>query len=254
MTSYTIGVDCGSSATKAVLMADKELLAKAVVPTSWSPKETVHSIIQNLKDQVDVDWEKEEAKVIVTGYGRVSIDFADKAVTEITCHGQGANYLYPGVRTVIDIGGQDAKVVSVLDGRVVDFLMNDKCAAGTGRFVEMSANRMGVDLYDFPSLLEAGKSTKLSSTCAVFADSEIISLLAAGNSREEIAGGIIAAVVHRVMTLTARVKVESPVMLTGGLAGLEGLKKELENQIGMEVHTSPLSRYAGAIGAALIPV
>ncbi len=145
-------------------MADKELLAKAVVPTSWSPKETVHSIIQNLKDQVDVDWEKEEAKVIVTGYGRVSIDFADKAVTEITCHGQGANYLYPGVRTVIDIGGQDAKVVSVLDGRVVDFLMNDKCAAGTGRFVEMSANRMGVDLYDFPSLLEAGKSTKLSST------------------------------------------------------------------------------------------
>ena len=143
---------------------------------------------------------------MATGYGRVGIDFADKAVTEITCHGLGAEYLSHGVHTVIDIGGQDSKVMSVEKGKVVSFQMNDKCAAGTGRFLEMSAHRLGIDLSDFPSLLKSGKCCSLSSMCAVFADSEIVSLLAAGKSREEIAGGIVQSMVARVMALAARIE------------------------------------------------
>lgn len=248
MGKVRIGIDCGSAACKGVLLREGSIAATCVKPTGWSPRDTAGAVLEELLLQSGAA--REDASIVVTGYGRVGIDFADKAVTEITCHALGAEYLLPGVRTVIDIGGQDSKVISVAKGRVLSFQMNDKCAAGTGRFLEMSAHRMGVDLSGFSALLEAGRSCALSSMCAVFADSEIVSLLASGKSREEVAGGIVQSVAARAIALAARVEIQPPVLLAGGLAGLEQLRIELERQIGHPVFTSALSRYAGAVGAA----
>lgn len=249
MGGITAGIDCGSATCKGVLMKDKTIAAMCVKPTGWSPKETARAVLAELMEEAGTV--RQEMQVIATGYGRVGIDFADKAVTEITCHALGAEYLMPGVRTVIDIGGQDSKVISVEQGKVVSFQMNDKCAAGTGRFLEMSSHRMGIDLADLSELLKAGKCCSLSSMCAVFADSEIVSLLASGKSREEIAGGILQSVTTRVMTLAGHMDLAPPVLLTGGLSELYGLPAALERQVGYPVETSSLSRYAGAIGAAL---
>ena len=245
---HGIGIDCGSTACKGVLLRDGVVAASCVKLTGWNPKETSRAVLEQLLLEAQVS--QEEVRIVATGYGRVGIDFADKKVTEITCHALGADYILKGVRTVIDIGGQDSKVISVEDGRVQSFQMNDKCAAGTGRFLEMSAHRMGVELAGFPSLLEAGKSCALSSMCAVFADSEIVSLLASGVTREEIAGGVVRSVVARAIALAARIEIEPPVLLTGGLANLEGLRLELERQMKTLIVSSPMSRFAGAIGAA----
>jgi predicted CoA-substrate-specific enzyme activase len=248
MEKVRIGIDCGSAACKGILLREEDIAAACVKPTGWSPRETARAVLEELLLQAEAV--REDAYVVVTGYGRVGIDFADKAVTEITCHALGAEYLLPGVRTVIDIGGQDSKVISVENGRVLSFQMNDKCAAGTGRFLEMSAHRMGVDMSGFSELLEAGKSCALSSMCAVFADSEIVSLLACGRSREEVAGGIVHSVAARAIALAARIELQSPILLTGGLAELEQLRIILEQQIQKPVFTSTLSRFAGAVGAA----
>lgn len=244
----SIGIDCGSAACKGALLIDDEIAEMMIRPTGWSPKETSREVLQALLTSGDLN--RDDVYVVATGYGRLSIDFADRIVTEITCHALGAEYILPGVRTVIDIGGQDSKAISVKDGTVASFQMNDKCAAGTGRFLEMSAHRMGVDLSEFADLLEARKTCSLSSMCAVFADSEIISLLASGKTREEIAGGVVHAIVKRALALTGKIEIEVPLLLTGGLAELVVLKEALIVAIGHDVSSSPLSRYAGAIGAA----
>lgn len=245
----SIGIDCGSAACKGVLLADGKLLASCIRPTGWNVKETAGAVLRQLLQETNID--QKELRIIATGYGRIGIDFADKAVTEITCHALGAEYLLPGVRTVIDIGGQDSKVIATKEGKVLSFQMNDKCAAGTGRFLEMSAHRMGVDLAELPALLAEGKSCALSSMCAVFADSEIVSLLAAGKSREEVAGGIISSVAARAIALAGRVEIASPVLLTGGLADLDALRSALSTQLQIEVASTAMSRFAGAIGAAI---
>lgn len=249
MEKLAIGIDCGSAACKGVLLRNGTVAAVRVSPTGWSPRDTARQILEELLAGASAG--REDVTVVATGYGRVGIDFADRAVTEITCHALGAELLLPGAGAVIDIGGQDSKVISLQAGKVISFQMNDKCAAGTGRFLEMSAYRMGIELSDLSALLAAGKSCSLSSMCAVFADSEIVSLLAAGKTREEVAGGIVRSVVARAVSLAARVNIRPPVLLTGGLADLDGLRRELENQIGQPVAVSPLSRFAGAIGAAL---
>ena len=244
-----IGIDCGSAACKGVLLREGAITATCVKPTGWSPRDTARTVFEELQQSSGL--RRDEVRIVATGYGRIGIDFADKAITEITCHAMGAELLFPGVRTVIDIGGQDSKVISIENGRVLSFQMNDKCAAGTGRFLEMSAHRMDIDLSDFPTLLSAGKSCPLTSMCAVFADSEIVSLLASGKSREEVAGGIVHSVAARATALAARVGINTPILLTGGLADLEGLRIALEQQIGAAVFSVPLSRFAGAVGAAL---
>lgn len=246
--NIAIGIDCGSAACKGILLRGDKVNASCVKPTGWSPRETAQEVLENLLLQAETP--QSQQYIVATGYGRVGIQFADKAVTEITCHAVGADFLLPGVRTVIDIGGQDSKIISMENGKVLSFQMNDKCAAGTGRFLEMSAHRMGIDLADFPELLKAGKSCSLSSMCAVFADSEIISLLALGKSREEIAGGIVNSIVKRVAALAGKTEIASPILLTGGLAGLEGLRTAMEEQIQYPIITAGLSRFAGALGAA----
>lgn len=248
MIKASIGIDCGSTACKGVLLQEDAILASCVKPTGWSPRDTSRAVFEQLLAQAGL--KKEDVHIIATGYGRIGIDFAHRTVTEITCHALGADYLLSGVRTVIDIGGQDSKVIAVEAGQVRSFQMNTKCAAGTGRFLEMSANRMGIDLSEFAALLAAGKSCSLSSMCAVFADSEIVSQLAAGKSREEVAGGIIQLIVDRAVALTARVDFAPPILLTGGLAGMAGLRTALERQLGYSVAAADLSCFAGAIGAA----
>lgn len=244
-----IGIDCGSTACKGVLLIEGTLAFSCIKPTGWNPKESARLVMEELLKNAELC--REDVGVVATGYGRVGIDFSDRTVTEITCHALGAGYLLPDVRTVIDIGGQDSKVIAVKDSRVVSFQMNDKCAAGTGRFLEMSAHRMGVDVSEFSTFLKAEKSCSISSMCVVFADSEIISLMADGKTREEIAGGIVKAVASRAAALAARIEVCPKVLLTGGLSGLEGIRKSLENQLNIPIETSIYSQYAGAIGAAL---
>jgi predicted CoA-substrate-specific enzyme activase len=186
-----------------------------------------------------------------TGYGREKIPGAAGVITEISAHARGAEFLCPGVRTVIDIGGQDSKLISVENGRVRDFQMNDKCAAGSGRFLEMVRQRLDLDHARMEELLALQKKITLNSTCVVFAESEIIGLIAQGAGREEILGGAADSLARRIAALAGRTAIRPPAVLTGGLAGSPGLCKILSGVLGAEFRPLPLGVYAGAIGAAL---
>jgi predicted CoA-substrate-specific enzyme activase len=192
--------------------------------------------------------------IVSTGYGRNSVSFADKAITEITCHAAGAFFINPDIRSVIDIGGQDSKVILLNDnGRVADFAMNDKCAAGTGRFLEVMARALEIELERFGAMsLESQKPSQISSLCTVFAESEVISLIAKGEKRENIVAGIHDAIGARVASMAKRVKIASPVMMTGGVAKNSGLVKALERRLKQKILISDSAQIVGAIGAALL--
>jgi len=186
-----------------------------------------------------------------TGYGRVSVDYADKVITEITCHGKGGWALFGQNGTIVDIGGQDTKIIHIQDGQVTDFLMNDKCAAGTGKFIEVMANRLGTDLKDFYAMAEAGTPVSISSMCTVFAESEVIGHIGAGKPREDIAAGVIDSVASRVSNLVTRFGVKDKLYLTGGLCDSPFFLQILSEKTKRNVTTHPMARYAGALGAAL---
>ena len=187
----TVGIDIGSITAKAAILSDGRILGSKVAFTGYNAREAGTSIYETLLRELGIE-EPTIERIVSTGYGRNSVVFADKAVTEIICHGAGAYYLNPDVRTVIDVGGQDSKVLAVNpDGTVKDFAMNDKCAAGTGRFLEVMARAMESDLDDFgPLSLRSQSPSKISSICTVFAESEVISLIAKGEGREDIIAGI----------------------------------------------------------------
>ena len=174
---YNIGIDIGSTCAKTVVMdQDKNILHRLLQPTGWSSVETAEAIKEKLTE-LGVDWDS--AAVVATGYGRISVPYADKCVTEITCHGRGACHVFGSEDiTVIDIGGQDTKLICVEEGMVKDFIMNDKCSAGTGRFLEIMANTLGVKLNELCELASHGGGVSISSMCTVFAESEVISLMA----------------------------------------------------------------------------
>jgi predicted CoA-substrate-specific enzyme activase len=191
---------------------------------------------------------------VATGYGRVAVAFADRQVTEISCYARGIHHLYPQVQTVIDIGGQDSKVVAVgPGGRPLDFAMNDKCAAGTGRFLEVMARALQLDLAEIgPNALRARRAADISSTCTVFAESEVISLVARGVDREEILAGICQAIARRVGAMARRVGVVPPVAIAGGVAKNVGVVNALEQFLGEELLVPPEPQIVGALGAALL--
>ena len=191
-------------------------------------------------------------KVIATGYGRVSVDYAAKTVTEITCHGKGGYALMGRDCTVVDIGGQDTKVITVENGVPSSFLMNDKCSAGTGKFLEIMANRLGVGLTELFDMAARGEPLAISSMCTVFAESEVISHIGAGERREDIAAGVVESVVNKVAGLCLRHAIKGDVMLTGGLCDCAYLLDRLSAKIKAPVCSDPMGRYAGALGAALI--
>jgi len=248
---YYIGIDIGSVGCKGVLFKD-QIVDKKLLPTGLNPQESGEETLDFLLDANNLR-PKDIKGVVATGYGRVSQKFADKTVTEITCHGKGGYYLNNNIRTIIDIGGQDSKVISLNEsGEVVDFVMNDKCAAGTGKFLEMTINSLEEQIDNLDNLIKNDKKANISSMCAVFAESEIISLLADGVSKSEIAGGIIDSIINRINILLSKITFQEKVLFTGGLAQSEVIRNELSKKLKTEVLSYSDSQFAGAIGAALI--
>jgi len=249
----TCGIDVGSITTKAAVVKDGELIADKVVLTGYNARHAGEKVYDEILQESGLARDAID-KIISTGYGRNSVDFADKAVTEITCHAAGAYYLNPEVRSVIDIGGQDSKAIAVNDtGSPLNFAMNDKCAAGTGRFLEVMARALEVDLANFGDFsLKAQKPSSISSLCTVFAESEVISLIARGERRENIIAGIHDAIASRVVAMANRVGFNPKIMMTGGVAKNGGVVRALGKKIGHKIEVSEKSQVTGAIGAAIL--
>lgn len=249
----TAGIDVGSLTTDAVLLEGEEVLAYSIVNTGSQTQVAVERAYDEVLAKAGLEAE-DVAFVVATGYGRMGVPFADGQVTEITCHGRGSAFLAPEVRTVIDIGGQDSKVIK-LDGQgsVVDFLMNDKCAAGTGRFLEVMAERLGLPVEDLAAEDEkASRAAAISSMCTVFAESEVVSLIAQGVTPSEIVRGLHRAIADRIGAMANRLGLTPRVMMTGGVAKNSGVVRALAERLGMEVVVPPEPQIVGALGAALI--
>lgn len=248
--TYFVGIDIGSTASKVVVLQNEKCIDAFVLPTGWNGRETAQQIHGILSQRNYVD----SMRCIATGYGRVAVEFADKVVTEITCHGRGGWALFQENGTIIDVGGQDTKAIRIQDGQVKDFLMNDKCAAGTGKFIEVMANRLGTGLSEFFALARMGTPVSISVMCTVFAESEVIGYIGAGTPREDIAAGVVESVAVRVSNLLTRSSHGrgQPLFLTGGLCDSPYFLNVLSEKTGCSVQTHPMARYAGALGAALI--
>lgn len=244
-----VGIDIGSTASKVVVRGDVE--QHFVLPTGWSSKETTKDIKAALFES-SVDVEHEDTKVVATGYGRVAVDFADKVITEITCHARGGLEILGKDCTIIDVGGQDTKVIQVKNGVVMDFLMNDKCSAGTGKFLEIMANRLGVTIDELFDLAKTGEKIPISSLCTVFAESEVISYIGEGRSKEDIAAGVIDSVAAKVAQLCQRLSLSDTIILTGGLSHSVYFTKSLSEKLNKPVMPTEFGRFAGALGAALL--
>lgn len=244
---YLVGIDIGSTASKTVVLENGHLREAFVLPTGWNGRETAGEIYKRLEEKGYAA----HMRCGATGYGRICVDYADKVITEITCHGKGGWALFKKDCTIIDVGGQDTKIIKVKDGQVADFLMNDKCAAGTGKFIEVMAVRLGADLDEMYRLAASGTPLAISAMCTVFAESEVISHIGAGEKREDIAAGVIHSVASRVCNLAGRFGLGQDVVLTGGLCGSPCFLEILSEKTGRPVKTHPLARYAGALGAAM---
>lgn len=247
--AYSIGIDCGSTFCKGVLYSGGEIEALTVRPTGWDIAAAGRLIMADLLGGRPAP--RTDVPVVATGYGREKIA-ATRTLTEITCHARGAEYLAPGSRCVIDIGGQDYKVIAADSGKVLSFQMNDKCAAGSGRFLEMVLSRLELDLDRMDELLAKGLAITLNSTCVVFAESEIIGLLSQGISREEILGGVVSSMAAKIAGQAARMAISAPAILTGGLSASQGISRALSKALGQTVTPVVNGLYAGAIGAACL--
>jgi predicted CoA-substrate-specific enzyme activase len=250
---YYAGIDLGSITAKAVVMADGQILASAIGFSGYNSAETARRVLAEALERAGLS-RQAIARLVATGYGRVRVPGADKQVTEITCHARGAYWLHPETRTVIDIGGQDSKGIALNgQGRVADFVMNDKCAAGTGRFLEVMARALEEDLDRFGELsLTALRRAQISSTCTVFAESEVISQIAAGVPKDVIIAGIHEAIAARISGMVGRIAVRDEVVMTGGVARNAGVVRMLEEKLGHRILVLPEAQITGAIGAALI--
>lgn len=251
-----IGIDIGSRQAKAVLL-DGENLFTVLIPTGYVMKETAAQLLKNLYEQSGYE-EKDIEYIVVTGYGRVALSFDHipfRPVTEIACHGRGAHFLAEGIKTIIDIGGQDSKVIRIdpSNGKVIDFAMNDKCAAGTGRFLEKIAAVLGYDVTEIgEASLTADVISPVNSTCVVFAESEVVVSRAKGTKAKNLAAGIHHSVATRVRGLLSKVGIEQNVLFTGGVSNNVGMRKAFENLLGFSIEKSTLNTvYAGALGAAI---
>ena len=248
--NYYVGIDIGSTCAKAIVLDEnRQICHRILLPTGWSSVETAQTILDKLTQLGVAD----TMKCVATGYGRISVPYADKRVTEITCHGKGASWLHNLENlTVIDIGGQDTKLIAVEDGTVKDFVMNDKCSAGTGRFLEIMANTLSLRPAELCELAARGGGTSISSMCTVFAESEVISLIGRGEARENIAFAVVDSIVKKVISQASKIQhAGAKVCLTGGLCDFDYLRQSLSKQMGVEVFSQPDARYAGAIGAAV---
>ncbi|KPU46118.1 R-phenyllactate dehydratase activator [Oxobacter pfennigii] len=245
---FYVGIDIGSTASKVSVLNNDNKFSNFILPTGWSSIDTAKTIEKKLSS---MDVIKSNSKIVATGYGRVSVPYADKTVTEITCHGKGAYYITGEDLTVIDIGGQDTKIITIKKGNIVSFTMNDKCAAGTGRFLELMAGSLGVSIDDLSSLALRGKEITITSMCTVFAESEVISLIGSGAKREDIASGIISSIAGRVKSLCQKHGQSERYFLTGGLCENPVVIERIAEKLNKPVFSKPDARFAGSIGAAL---
>ena len=251
---YVAGVDSGSTSTDAVILdRDKQIVSSVILPTgagaAAGAEKTLTAVLQKAGlNREDIDL------VVTTGYGRETIGLSDVSATEITCHAKGAHFLFPEARTVIDIGGQDSKVIRIDEnGNVVNFVMNDKCAAGTGRFLDMMAKTLELSLEEMSRLgLEWKNEVTISSMCTVFAESEVVSLVADNTAPEDIIHGLNASVAGKTTSLVKRLGGEPAYIMTGGVAQNQGVVKELSDKLGAQVYIPKEAQLCGAIGAALL--
>ncbi len=246
------GVDIGSLTAKAVVLKDADILGYAVFPTRHDIAGIAEHALTTALNRAGLKQEQ-LAMVVSTGYGRAKVPVAGKSITEITCDAKGAHFLFPETRMVVDIGGQDSKVISLdKEGRVIDFAMNDKCSAGTGRFLEVMAQALGIALNELgPVSLKHKKQLVISSMCTVFAESEVISLVAEGVPKEDILNGLHQAIASRVSAMAQSLRVENTVMLVGGVAKNTGVVQSLEQNLKVKVKVPPEPQIIAALGAAI---
>ena len=250
---YYAGIDSGSTSTDVVILdKDRKIISSVIMPTGAGAANGAERALEEALKHADITREDLDA-VVTTGYGRTAISDGDKSITEITCHARGAHFLDPKVRTVVDIGGQDSKVIRLNeDGSVKNFVMNDKCAAGTGRFLEMMAKTMEMSLDELSQVgLSYQEDITISSMCTVFAESEVVSLIAQNKRTDDIVHGLNKAVAAKTASLVKRVGGEEAYMMTGGVAQNKGLVKTLEERLGTSMVISEKSQLCGALGAAL---
>jgi len=250
---YFAGIDLGSTMTKVVIIdQDEEICASVIKHTGAEHRRLANQVMEEALKQAGLSFD-EISCVIATGYGRITVPFADRQITELTCHARGVFHFFPNVRLAIDIGGQDAKGLKIKDGRLLDFTMSDKCAAGTGRFLEVIADSLGLRLDDLGSLsLKSANKVSISSTCTVFARQEVVSRISEGTPLEDILAGIHDAIADRVARMVDRLKIEPDVLFTGGVAKNIGVVKALEEKLGCGVLVPEEPLLSGAIGAALL--
>ena len=247
------GVDSGSTSTDVVIMdSGKNILASVIAATGMSASMSAEAALEAALEKAGLERNDLDA-VIATGYGRDALEMDKDSITEITCHARGAAHLFPGTRTIIDIGGQDSKIIRIdEDGKVSNFIMNDKCAAGTGRFLEMQARALGLSMEEMSSRgLEWKEDVRISNMCTVFAESEVVSLVAKDTPLADIIHGLNRSVAEKTVSLVKRGKGEGPFAMTGGVSKNDGVVKCLEEELGEPVAISEMSQLCGAIGAAL---
>ncbi len=251
--AYAAGVDVGSTQTKAIIVNEnEEIVSRALVDTGANVVQAAENAFREVLISGDVR-EEEVEFVVGTGYGRYRVTFGNTQVTEISCHARGAIKMFPNTHTVIDMGGQDTKAIRVSPtGEVLDFCMNDKCAAGTGRFLGAASMALEIPLDNLgPTALLAEKPVRISTTCTVFAESEVLSWLGKGKKIEDILLGVHQSIASRSVGLLRRVGIEEEITFTGGVAKNVGMIKALEDNLEMKLNVSPDSHYMGALGAAL---
>jgi predicted CoA-substrate-specific enzyme activase len=250
---YFAGVDIGSTMTKVVLIdrADN-LLSSIKGPTGAEHRQLANEVMRQALRQASLQID-DVSYVVATGYGRLNVPFADRQITELSCHARGVSSLFPNARIAIDIGGQDAKCMKIDSGRLVDFAMNDKCAAGTGRFLEVTAATLAIKLEDMGQIsLKATRKIPISNLCTVFAQQEVVALLSRGEKLENILAGLHDALASRVAALARRLGIKSDLVLTGGVAKNIGMVKAMKESLGCEILVPEEPLLTGALGAAIL--
>jgi len=251
--AYAAGVDVGSTQTKAVIIdEDRRIVGRALTDTGANVMRAAENAFQQARSEAGVR-EEEVEYVVGTGYGRYKVTFGNSQVTEISCHGRGAVQMFPGTRTVVDMGGQDTKAIRVSpSGEILDFCMNDKCAAGTGRFLGAASAALDIPLPEIgPTALTGDRPVKISTTCTVFAESEVLNWLGKGKKIQDILLGVHQSIATRSCALLRRVGVEEEVTFTGGVARNVAMIETLNQKLGLKVNVSEDSHFMGALGAAL---
>jgi predicted CoA-substrate-specific enzyme activase len=246
------GVDIGASTSKTVLLEDSHILSYSIIATGGESANSARQALDEALLRANLS-QAEIGYIVATGYGRVIVPFSQETVTELSCHARGANLLFPSARTILDMGGQDCKAIRCDEmGRLQNFMMNDKCAAGTGRFLELMARVLGLSLDKLGELsLEARAEVKINTTCAVFAKSEVTSLIREGKDRRDVLAGLHSAIAARVYNLLRGVGIEPDLVISGGIGKNIGVVRKIEERVGLKALLPEEPQIVGALGAAL---